>query len=162
MVQSLCSKHSHLEQVQLRFKHLQGQKLHRLSQQHVPVFGTLTVKKFSLYSSGVSHTSVCANPLLFFHWIHLAESSSISFSVLAQIFAHIDNNPLNFLFCSPNNPISLSFSLHIRIASNPLIISVILFYTHPSMSMSFLFWRALAWTEHSDCGLARAEPQWEK
>lgn len=48
VVQSLCSKPSHLQQVladdvQLHFKHLQAQKLCRVPQQHVPVFGTLTV-----------------------------------------------------------------------------------------------------------------------
>lgn len=135
MVQSLCSKHSHLDQVLADdVQHLQRQKLLRLSQQHVSVFGTLTVKKFSLYSSGISHISVCANSLLFFQWTHLAGSTS--FSVPAQTFVHVDNKLLNFLFCSLNSPISLSFSLHIRIGSNPLIISVIHFKTHPNMSMS--------------------------
>lgn len=86
-----------------------------------------------------------------------APSPSGSFSVPAQIFAHIDNNALNFLFCNLNSPISLILSLIIRIVSNPQIISVILFKSHPSMSMSFLYWRALAWTDHSACSLARAK-----
>lgn len=46
VVQSLCSKPSHLHQVladdvQLHFKRLQAQKLHRVSQQHVCVLSLL-------------------------------------------------------------------------------------------------------------------------
>ena len=96
-------------------------------------------------------------PSCSFTGYHLAESGSVFFAVPHQISAHIDNILLSFLFCSLNNPISLSFSLYIRIGSNPLIISVVLCRTQPSMSMSFLPWGAQAWTEHSSCGLSRAK-----
>lgn len=96
-------------------------------------------------------------PSCSFTGYHLAESGSVFFTVPHQIFAHIDNIPLSFLFCSLNNPISLSFCLYIRIGSNPLIILAVLCRTHSSASMSFLPWGAQAWTEHSSCGLTRAE-----
>lgn len=66
--------------------------------------------------------------------------------------------PLHFLFCSLNNPVSISPCTS---GSNALIIFTVLCRTHSSMSMSFLPCGAQTWIEHSSHGFTRAESEGE-
>lgn len=67
-----------------------------------------------------------------------------------QAFIHVDKMPLTLLSSRLNVSSSLSICSYDR-CSSPLIIFVLLCWTHSSMSLFLLYWRAQVGTQHSRC-----------
>lgn len=67
-----------------------------------------------------------------------------------QAFIHVDKMPLTLLSSRLNVSSSLSICSYDR-CSSPLIIFVLLCWTHSSMSPFLLYWRAQVGTQHSRC-----------
>jgi len=153
-------KQGHLEQVakdgvQMTFEYLQGQMVHNLSGQPIPLLiYPHSEEVFPNVKMGPPvfqcvPTTSC--PVTGHHW----KGSGYIFCTPSDIYVHW-RDPPSLLFPTPNGPLFLSCSTYER-CSSPLTVLVALQWSLSNMSISFLNWEAQNWTQYSKCGLTRAE-----
>ena len=134
------------------FWYLQGWTLHNLPGQFVPVLSHPHSKNVSWCAEGTSCVSLCLVLSLGMTGKSLARSS------LHPPFRFLRTLIKSFLilFSRLNSPSSLSLSSYQR-CSSPFVLFLDFHWTLCSISMSLLYWWDQNRTQHSSCGLTRAE-----
>ena len=139
------------------FKHLQGQRLHNLSSQPVPVSHHSQSKKVfpdvQMEFSGFRFAPIASCSVSGHHW---QGPGSLLFIPSLHMFIHIGETPLSPLFSSLNSPSSLSLSLCAR-CFPPLTAFAALCWTCSGKSKSSVCGGAQCWTQHSRGGLSGNE-----
>lgn len=92
-----------------------------------------------------------------FHTLLLAQSLGLAHLVCPLLSGlYTDQLPTSHLSSRPNSPSSPSLPFYVR-CSNLFIVIMVLCRTLSSISPSFLYWGIQNWTQHTTCGLIRAE-----